>query len=129
MTLLDRVLRNEGFKPKPYKDTLGVLTVGHGLTSITHAESKAIVAKRIKTLRAGLNKSKPWFANYPSVAREIVIEMSFQMGAAKVRTFKRMFAALRKRDFVTAAAEMRNSKWYAQTPNRAERMAKRMEKI
>jgi len=129
LSLLDRVLHNEGFKPKPYKDTAGVLTIGHGLTYLTRAESRAIVETRLRDLDIKLKKSKPWLLKYPSEVREIIVEMNFQLGVRGTNEFKKMFAALRKRDFKTAAAEMRDSKWYRQTPNRAERMAKRMEKV
>jgi len=129
LSLLDRVLHNEGFKPKPYKDTAGVLTIGHGLTYLTRAESRAIVETRLRDLDIKLKKSKPWLLKYPSEVREIIVEMNFQLGVRGTNEFKKMFAALRKRDFKTAAAEMRDSKWYRQTPNRAERKAKRMEKV
>ena len=129
LSLLDRVLHNEGFKPKPYKDTAGVLTIGHGLTYLTRDESRALVASRLLNLEMRLLKAKPWLYHYPLVVREILVEMNFQLGVRGTNAFKKMFAALRKRDFKTAAAEMRDSKWYRQTPNRAERMAKRMEKV
>ena len=129
LSLLDRVLRNEGFEPKPYKDTVGVLTIGHGLTYLTRDESRSIVDVRLHNLTIRLRKDKPWLRKYPSEVREIIVEMNFQLGVRGTNAFKKMFAALRKRDFKTAAAEMRDSKWYRQTPNRAERMAKRMEKV
>lgn len=129
LSLLDRVLRNEGFKPKPYKDTVGVLTIGHGLTYLTRAESKAIVETRLWDLDINLKKSKPWLLKYPSEVREIIVEMNFQLGVRGTNAFKQMFKALRKRDFKAAANEMRDSKWYRQTTNRAERLAKRMEKV
>jgi len=129
LSLLDRVLRNEGFEPKPYKDTVGVLTIGHGLTYLTRDESRSIVDVRLHNLTLRLRKDKPWLCKYPSEVREIIVEMNFQLGVRGTNAFKKMFAALRKRDFKTAAAEMRDSKWYRQTPNRAERMAKRMEKV
>lgn len=127
MSLLDRVCSNEGFKQKPYQDTLGVWTIGHGLTYLTRDESRAIVANRLTHIARGLVKSKPWFKNHPVIAREIVTQMCFQMGVRKTYTFKQMFAALRRSDYLAAAHEMRDSKWYRQTPARCARMAKRME--
>jgi len=35
--LLERILEHEGFSEKPYLDTVGVWTIGHGLTFITAA--------------------------------------------------------------------------------------------
>lgn len=129
MNLIDRVCRNEGFKQKPYQDTLGVWTIGHGLTYLTRKESKEIVQRRLHDLMRRLIKSKPWFKGCSWTAREIVVHMCFQMGMRGTYAFKDMFAALRKRDYKAAGVAMRDSKWYRQTPQRCERMAKRMEQI
>lgn len=126
MTLLADVLANEGFKSKPYKDTLGIDTFGHGLTYITEAESMVIVGARLQHLRDRLLKNKPWLAEHPVSVTDILTEMSFQMGLRKTLRFSKMFAALEAREYVKAAAEMRDSKWFKQTPHRCARMAVRM---
>lgn len=118
MMLLDRVLKNEGFKPKSYLDSLGVWTIGHGLTHITREESKAIVDARLKCYAKNLKDKKPWIAKYPVEVREIIVEMNFQLGTTATNKFKKMFVALKKKDFKLAAAEMRDSKWFHQTPER-----------
>lgn len=128
MTLLDRVLKNEGFKPKPYLDSIGVSTIGHGLTHVTREESKAIVDARLKRYAKNLKTKRPWIARYPVEVREILVEMNFQLGTKGTNEFKKMFAAIKKKDFNLAAAEMRDSKWSNQTPDRCDRLATRMGK-
>lgn len=47
--------------------------------------------------------------------KRALINMSFQMGGQRLATFRFMWAALRLRDFGTAAAEAKNSLWFDQT--------------
>lgn len=49
--------------------------------------------------------------------------MAFQLGAAKVLTFRRLLAAVKRRHWDDAAAEALASKWEHQTAARAERVA------
>jgi|TARA_R110000744_G_scaffold19501_3_gene51495 lysozyme len=127
--MLDRVMVNEGFEAKPYQDTLGIWTIGHGLTYLTSEESRAIVASRLHDLGKQLIANKPWLEGYPTEVCEIVTEMCFQMGPSRTYKFTKMFAALQQHDFREAAAQMRDSNWNKQTPERCERMAKRMEMV
>lgn len=129
MSLLDDVIEAEGFEEKPYKDTLGNLTFGHGLTYITKQESYRIVEARLVRDRSKLRFERPFLSGQPDAVSDIVTEMRFQMGAAGVDSFKRMWTALMVGDFPGAAAEMRDSKWNAQTPNRCSRLSARMENI
>ena len=59
-------------------------------------------------------------------AKNIVTEMVFQLGTQGVRNFKNMISALEDRDYSRASAEMLDSKWNAQTPNRCQNLAKIM---
>ena len=56
----------------------------------------------------------------------VLIEMAYQLGEAGLMSFVKMRAAVSKEDFGTAAAEMLESKWATQTPERAARLAGRM---
>ncbi len=58
--------------------------------------------------------------------QQVVLCMTFQLGVDGVVGFKRMAAALRIRDYITATLEMLDSDWHTDTPRRCERMAKIM---
>jgi lysozyme len=65
-----------------------------------------------------------------SLAREIVIEMVFQLGETGVSKFKNMLKALEEGpDYKTAATEMLDSRWAKQTPNRAKEMSGHMRSL
>ena len=59
-------------------------------------------------------------------AKNIVTEMVFQLGTQGVRNFKNMLSALEARDYQRASAEMLDSRWNVQTPNRCQSLAKIM---
>ena len=55
--------------------------------------------------------------------------MMFNMGRTRLRKFKKMKAALMREDWKEAAKEGRDSKWYEQVPNRAERLMSKLENV
>ena len=59
-------------------------------------------------------------------AREIIVEMVFQLGIGGVSKFKKMFEALRKKDYNEAAEQMLDSQWRVQTPKRCEELSSLM---
>ena len=71
----------------------------------------------------------PWLTNHPEEVRKILINMTFQMGINRIATFRKMIAAIKAKDYKTASEEMKDSNWYKQTTNRANRLKKRMEMI
>ena len=121
--LVDRILEHEGFREKPYRDSLGIWTIGHGLTWLSEEESAHIVRGRVRSLLDKLIEAHAWLAFHPPVVTEVLTEMCFQMGWAGCHKFKNMWAALRNGEFADAADEMLDSKWAAQTPGRAEELS------
>ena len=55
--------------------------------------------------------------------------MMFNMGRTRLTGFKKHVAALQCGDWKTAAVEGRDSKWYRQVTNRAERLMERLENV
>ena len=53
----------------------------------------------------------------------------FNLGRPRLSKFIRMRENVNKRDWKSAAAEMRSSRWYDQVTKRAERLCERMEAI
>ena len=55
--------------------------------------------------------------------------MMFNMGLTRLSKFKKHNAALYCGDWKTAAVEGRDSRWYKQVTNRAERLMTRLEAV
>jgi lysozyme len=55
--------------------------------------------------------------------------MMFNMGRTRLSKFKMMIAAAESGDWKESAAQGRDSRWYKQVTNRAERLMSRLENI
>ena len=121
--LIERICENEGFRSKPYQCSEGVWTIGHGITYLTEEESRRIVADRIAEKHLGLGGTLDWYDGLPPEVQGVVLEMTFQMGTSGMLKFKKMIKAMADKEWAKAADEMKDSRWYRQTPGRCERLA------
>ena len=121
--LIERICENEGFKSKPYQCSEGVWTIGHGITYLTEEESRRIVADRIAEKHLGLGGTLDWYDGLPPEVQGVILEMTFQMGTSGMLKFKKMIKAMVDKQWGLASEEMKDSKWYRQTPGRCERLA------
>ena len=69
------------------------------------------------------------FGDLPDEVQQILVNMMFNMGRTRLSKFKKMHAAIIKEDWKTAAIEGRDSRWYKQVTNRAERLMERLENV
>ena len=69
------------------------------------------------------------FGGYPDEVQQILVNMMFNMGRTRLSKFKKFNAAIAEGDWKTAAVEGRDSLWYRQVTNRAERLMVRMENV
>tara|TARA_A100001201_G_scaffold89204_2_gene78136 strand:- start:1395 stop:1853 length:459 start_codon:yes stop_codon:yes gene_type:complete len=60
--------------------------------------------------------------------KECVTHMVFQLGLPRLNKFKKFKEALLNNDIETAQTEMKDSLWYRQTTNRAERLIEKLGK-
>lgn len=67
--------------------------------------------------------------DFPGEVKEILVNMMFNMGRTRLSGFKNFGAALREGNWKNAAVEGRDSKWYRQVTNRAERLMERLESV
>lgn len=130
-TLVERITRHEGVRLKPYRDTAGKLTMGVGRNlddvGISMDEAMYMLDNDIRDAVKGVNKALPWMLGLDDARRDILYEMAFQLGLTGLLGFKKMLLAVREREYKQAAQQMRDSKWYKQTPARAEELAGIME--
>jgi|TARA_R110000851_G_scaffold121681_4_gene250596 lysozyme len=135
--LLQSVKKHEGYRNKVYLDTLGKRTVGVGHLCVEdfweddkeYSEEMLmnILKDDLKNAIEGAERLLKDCLILDSLAKEIIIEMVFQLGETGVSKFKNMLKALKEGpDYQTAAIEMLDSKWAKQTPNRAAAMSAEM---
>ena len=124
------LVRDEGLKLTVYKDSLGIETIGVGRNlrdrGITKPEALALLDNDILECVSDLTKSFPWFSALDEVRQHVLLNMRFQLGPSRFRTFKKLLDALERKDYGAAADSMRFSKWAEQVPNRAKRLIEEM---
>jgi len=69
------------------------------------------------------------FNDLPDEVQQILVNMMFNMGRTRLSKFKKFNAAILEHDWSTAAVEGRDSLWYRQVTNRAERLMSRLEAV
>ena len=69
------------------------------------------------------------FNDWPDEVQQIIVNMMFNMGRTRLSGFKNFRKALEDKNWSRAAEEGRDSRWYRQVTNRAERLMERMENV
>ena len=114
--------RFEGLRLKPYTCPAGKLTIGYGHNIEDNGITEEIAVKLLDTDLANAEREvRAKFSSYAKLneARQFVlVDMCFNIGINRLLTFKKMFAALARGEYHTAAREMMDSKWYRQVGNR-----------
>lgn len=123
--------KDEGFSGSPYLDTVGKTTIGYGRNlddkPITKDEADMLLTtdavEAFEDAAALFNQ----FDEFNPMVQVVFSAMCYQMGKAGLSTFRRMIFAANAADWDEVVVQMRDSKWYSQTPNRAERYIKIIE--
>ena len=134
---------DEGVVYEIYNDHLGYATFGighlvletdpeHGQTVGTPVSEERVnecFEKDVQTVIEDCKKLHDGWDGYPQEVKQVIANMMFNMGLTRLSKFKNHNAALQGGDWKEAAKEGRDSKWYTQVTNRAERLMKRLEEI
>lgn len=121
---------HEGKKNKPYKDSVGKLTIGIGRNledkGLTDDECFYLLRNDIKEVKNQLSRNLSWFSNLDLIRKKVLIDMGFNLGIPGLLRFKKFLSFIKTGNFEKAAEEMLDSKWAEQVGKRAERLSKMM---
>ena len=136
---------DEGVVYEIYKDHLGYPTFGvghlvldsdpeHGQEVGTPVSEDRVKECFEKDLDTAINECVTLYGarfvdDWPDEVQQVLVNMMFNMGRTRLSKFKNFKAALDANDWKKAADEGRDSLWYRQVTNRAERLMKRLEAI
>ena len=139
--LQEKIMFEEGVKYEIYNDHLGYKTFGVGhLVRATDPENEMEVGTKVSKMRVAecfeadlyvaINDMEKFTEGMEidDNIKECVTEMVFQLGLPRLNKFKKFKQALLDGDIETAQAEMKDSLWYRQTTNRAERLIEKLGK-
>ena len=141
--LYEEIKADEGEVLEVYKDHLGYPTIGIGHlvtaedeefgkppgTPITAERSRELFARDVQCAIEDCERLYGQWHNWPEEVQLIMVYMAFNLGATRLAKFKNMHNMLSQHKWKEAAEEGRDSKWYRQVTNRAERLMTRLENI
>jgi len=141
------VAKHEGIVLEPYRDSLGISTIGIGRNledrGITDGELNYIGKTMEEVLEKGLTEEeayylcmndiaivekelldrKPIVNQLNDVRQMVLVDMAFNMGVPRLMKFKNMWAAIETEDYALACEEMIDSRWANQVGNRAMKLS------
>ena len=141
--LYEEIKADEGEVLEVYLDHLGYPTIGIGHlvtakdeefgkppgTAITAERSRELFARDIQSAIEDCERLYGQWHNWPDEVQLIMVNMCFNLGVTRLAKFKNMHNMLSQHKWKEAAAEGRDSRWYRQVTNRAERLMTRLENV
>lgn len=129
--LLDQIKRHEGFRSKPYKCSMGVLTIGYGRNlesnGVSRQEALDMLFTDMAKARKSVIEAVPCATHLDEVRLDTLVNMAFNLGIFGLLKFRRMLAALDAGNYKKASDEMLDSQWANQVGPRAVELAIQME--
>ena len=131
MDIYTQLMRDEGFRARPYRDSLGHWSVGFGWSletgpPLSEETARIILNEHVGMIVADLHSRLPWTKQLSQPRFGILVNMAFNLGIHGLMSFRRMLAALQIEDYQTVANEMLDSRWNRQVGARAARLARQM---
>ena len=123
--LLEMLKRHEGVRSHVYLCSAGYETIGVGRNisksgmGLSDDEVDYLLENDIARVVKELSSEYPWFNTLDDVRKDAMIDISFNLGATRLRGFKRALAAMEVADYKTAAKEFLDSKWSRDVKGRA----------
>lgn len=128
--LLARLSLDEGREKKVYRCSAGKLTIGVGRNledrGLREDEIDLLLANDIRDSIDECRRLVRSFDQLNEVRQEVLINMMFNLGYARLSGFKKFLAAIAMSDWTEAANQMLESKWADQVGARADRLANAM---
>lgn len=143
-SLKSQLVKHEGYKRNPYRDTEGKLTVGIGFniddrtnrqvfhkvtgldpskvttkTQLNDAQINELYRTSFNRAVADARKFLPSYDSQPLPVKQALVDMSFNLGYPRLSKFIKFKEALEKKDYKRASKEMMDSKWSRQVKGRA----------
>lgn len=127
--LVASVQQHKGCRLTPYRDSLGVLTIGWGrnLETVGISQAEADRMLDVDLTRAYHAVSAwAWFAQLSPARQQVLAEMAYNLGVRRLMGFGRMLEACKAGRYQEAADEMIQSRWAEQVKGRARTLAEAM---
>lgn len=125
MNARELIIGHEGLRLKPYRCTADKLTIGVGRNieqrGISESEAMFMLDNDIVDVKQQC-RAYPWFGELSEVRAAALMDLLFNLGQTGFAGFRKFHAAMATRQYVAAAAELRDSAWYGQVKTRGPRI-------
>lgn len=105
---------------------VGHPTVGYGLAldvdPLTESEAAALMVPRLDRHIETIQKLFPWVTGLTDARQRALYDMSFNLGDHGLAEFADFLHLLRSGEYVAAADDLENTKWYGEVGDRAKRI-------
>ena len=127
--LVASLKHHEGRRLRPYKDTVGKITIGYGhnldANGIPEWVADALLVSALYKHAFDATRVVPSFHRLTDARQEVLVEMVFNLGAAGLAGFKLTLGYIEGCKWKEAAKEMLDSKWATQVGNRATSLSRK----
>ena len=130
--LAELLRQDEGFSATMYQDTEQIWTIGYGYNleeGISRAAAEFLLREKMIEGFQELDRHKPFWRVLPRPAKMVVGSMQYNLGWPRFSQFKKFWKALEAHDYLGAAEEMIDSRWYRQVKERGERLVSLMQSV
>lgn len=127
--LLEMLKRHEGVESHVYRCSAGYETIGVGRNisksglGLSDDEVDYLLENDIVRVIKELSSEYPWFKDLDDVRKDAIIDIGFNLGATRLRGFRRALAAMDAADYKTASLEFLDSKWSRDVKGRSTELA------
>ena len=125
-----QVETDEGRRRKPYRDTVGKLTIGIGRNlddkGLSDDEIDYLLANDLRDAEKDARAVCASFNRLTDARKAVLLNMALNIGRSRLAGFRNMLAAIEAEDYDRAAVEMLDSLWARQVKSRATRLAEQM---
>jgi len=131
--LIDQLIIDEGKKNKPYRDTVGKITIGIGRNlddlGLSDDEIRYLLENDIERIENDLNRHLGWYKHKPDNVKLVLLNMCFNLGIFRLLKFENTLSLIQNNQFYLASKEILNSKWAGQVGDRAIRLSKILQNL
>lgn len=124
--LIAQLTLDEGKRNKPYRDSVGKLTIGIGRNlddiGVSDDEINFMLSNDIDKVAKHLDGMMPWWRSMNDARQNAFCNFVFNVGIGTAMTFKKTLTLLQAGKYPEAADAMMQSKWASQVGNRAVRI-------
>lgn len=134
------IIQHEGVRNRPYRDSLGLWTVGIGHLigdgktlppswnrEFSNEEVMALFENDYQKHKKQAESNVPGFNKYDSIGKAAFIDLTFNMGPGWPRKFPNTSKRIEEGDTAGAARGLENSLWYKQVASRGPKIVDMVE--